>query len=55
MESFLNGIGILGRGFEDHTKIMEQVLSQFRDLKLKTSKCELLNRYIILIQERLRK
>ena len=36
----------LGRGFEDHMKKMQQVLSRFRDfkLKLKPSKCELLNK-----------
>ena len=45
--SFLDDIVILGRGFEDHMKNMEQVLSQFRDfkLKLKPSKCELLKRH----------
>ena len=46
---FLDDIVCLGRGFEDHMKIMEQVLSRFRDfkLKLKPSKCELLKRDII--------
>ena len=41
---FLDDIVILGRSFEDHMKNMEQVLSRFRDfkLKLKPSKCELL-------------
>ena len=45
--SFLGDIVILGRGFEDHMKNMEQVLSRFRDLKLKLtpSKCELLKRH----------
>ena len=39
----------MGRGFGDHMKNMEQVLSRFRDfkLKLKPSKCELLKRDII--------
>ena len=36
----------MGRGFEDHLKNMEQVLSRFRDFKLKPSKCELLKRDI---------
>ena len=38
----------LGRGFEDHMKNMEQVLSRFQDFKqkLKPSKCELLKRDI---------
>ena len=47
--SFLDDIVILGRSFEDHMKNMEQVLSRFRDfkLKLKPSKCELLKRDII--------
>ena len=63
--SFLDDIVILGRGFEDHMMHMEQVLSWFRDFKLKPSKCELLKRDIIfygsqgkqgvLIQEKLRK
>ena len=46
---FLDDIVILGRGFEDHMKNVEQVLSRFRDcmLKLKQSKCELLKRDII--------
>ena len=41
---FLDDIVILGMSFEDHMKNMEQVLSRFRDfkLKLKPSKCELL-------------
>ena len=45
--SFLDDIVILGRSFEDHMKNMEQVLSRFRDfkLKLKPSKCELLKRH----------
>ena len=49
MVSFLDYIVILGRGFEDHMNNMEQVLSQFRDfkLKLKPSNCELLKRHII--------
>ena len=49
MVSFLNDIVILGRGFEDHMKNMEQVLSRFRDFKLnlKQSKCELLKRDIL--------
>ena len=44
--SFLDDKVILGRGFEDHMKNMEHVLSWFRDfkLKLKPSKCELLKR-----------
>ena len=44
---FLDDIVILGRSFEDHTKNMEQVLSRFRDfkLKLKPSQCELLKRH----------
>ena len=33
--SFLDDIVILGRSFEDHMKNMEQVLSRFRDFKLK--------------------
>ena len=51
MVSFLDDIVILGRSFEDHMKNMEQVLSQFRDfkLKLKPSKCELLKRDIIFL------
>ena len=49
--SFLDGIVILGRGYEDHMKNMEQVLSRFRDckLKLKPRKCELLKRDIIFL------
>ena len=49
--SFLDDIVILGRSFEDHMKNMEQVLSRFRDfkLKLKPSKCELLKRDIIFL------
>ena len=37
----------MGRGFGDHMKNMEQVLSRFRDFKLKLnpSKCELLKRH----------
>ena len=48
---FLDDIVILGRSFEDHMKNMEQVLSRFRDfkLKLKPSKCELLKRNIIFL------
>ena len=51
MVSFLDDIVILGRSFEDHMKNMEQVLSRFRDfkLKLKPSKCELLKRDIIFL------
>ena len=43
---FLDDIVILGRGFKVHMKNMEQVLSRFRDfkLKLKPRKCELLIR-----------
>ena len=49
--SFLDHIVILGRGFEDHMKNIEQVLSRFRDFKqqLKPSKCELLKRYTIFL------
>ena len=49
--SFLYDIVILVRGFEDHMKKMEHVLSRFRDfkLKLKPSKCELLKRDIIFL------
>ena len=51
MVYFLDDIVILGRSFEDHMKNMEQVLSRFRDfkLKLKSSKCELLKRDIIFL------
>ena len=49
--SFFDDIVILGRGFEDHMKNMEQILSRFRDfkLKLKPRKCELLMRDIIFL------
>ena len=52
--SFLDDIVILGRSFGDHLKNMEQVLSRFRDfkLKLKPSKCELLKRDIIFLGHR---
>ena len=55
--SFLDDIVILGRGFEDHMKNMEQVLSRFRDfkLKLKPSKCELLKRDIIFLGHKVSK
>ena len=33
--SFLDDIVIFGRNFEDHMKNMKQVLSRFRDFKLK--------------------
>ena len=48
---FLDDIVILGRGFNDHIKNMEQVLSRFWDfkLKLKPSKCELLETDIIFL------
>ena len=46
--SFLDDIVFFERGFEDHMKNMEQVLSWFWNfkLKLKPSKCELLKRDI---------
>ena len=49
MVSFLDDIVILGRGFDDHMKNMEQVLSRLQDFKfkIKQSKCELLKRDII--------
>ena len=52
--SFLDDIVILGRGFEDHMKNMEQVLSQFRNFKqkFKPSKCELLKRDIIFLDHK---
>ena len=39
---FLDDIVILRRGFEEHMKNMEQILSQFRDFKVKltSSKCD---------------
>ena len=45
---FFDDIVILGRGFEDHMKNMEQVLGLFQDfkLKLKPSTCVLLKRDI---------
>ena len=49
--SFLDDIVIFVRSFEDHMKNMEQMLSRFRDfkLKLKPRKCELLKRDIIFL------
>ena len=57
MVSFLDDIVILGRGFEDHMKNLEQVLSRFLDfkLKLKPSKCELLKRDIIFLGHKVSK
>ena len=53
--SFLDDIVILG--FDDHMMNMEQVLSRFRDfkLKLKPSRCELPKRDIIFLGHKVSK